>query len=252
MNDTDLVSIIVPVYNAEKFLEQTIKTVIEQTYSNWELILVNDCSTDNSKNIFDKYKNDKRIVWINQEKNGGAALARNKGIELSRGKFLCFLDADDLWKNDKLEKQIHFMKNNFCEFSFTGYEFAGEDGIPNGKKVYVPKKINYKTALKNTIIWTSTVMFNMELLSKEDIYMPNIRKGQDSATWWKILKKIDYAYGLNEILSIYRRSSNTLSSNKLKALKRTWFLYRNVENLNFFKCLYNFCFYCFNAIKRRI
>lgn len=248
----DLVSIIVPVYNASKFLNDTINTVLNQTYENWELIFVDDCSKDNSKEIYMKYKNDERIKWFDQEKNGGAALSRNKGIELSKGKYLCFLDADDLWDKDKLEKQVNFMKEKNCEFSFTGYEFADENGVPNGKKVYVPKRINYKQALKNTTIWTSTVMFDMTLLTKENIYMPNVRRGQDTATWWKILKKIDYAYGLNEVLSFYRRTQDSLSANKITALKRTWNLYRNVEHLNIFSSFYNFCWYCFNAIRRRV
>ena len=248
----DLVSIIVPVYNAERFLEETINSVLNQSYNNWELLLINDCSKDDSKKIYDKYKSDKRIKWFDQEKNGGAALARNKGIELSQGKFLCFLDADDLWEKEKLEKQINFMTEKDCAFSFTGYEFASESGEPNGTKVFIPEKINYKKALKNTTIWTSTVMFDMSKLSKDDIYMPNVRRGQDTATWWKVLKKIDYAYGLNQILSFYRRTNDSLSSNKFKALKRTWNLYRNVEHLNLVKSSYYFFWYCFNAVKRRV
>lgn len=246
-----LVSIIVPVYNAERFLEDTIKTVENQSYENWELLLVNDCSKDNSKKIADKYLSNK-IKWIDMEKNSGAALTRNKGIEKSTGEFLCFLDADDLWDEDKLKKQIEFMRNNKCEFSFTGYEFADENGKPIEKKVFVPEKINYKQALKNTTIWTSTVMLDMTKLTKEDVYMPNVRRGQDTATWWKILKKIDYAYGLNEILSYYRRTDDSLSANKITALKRTWNLYRNVEKLGLISSCYNFCWYCFNAVRRRI
>ena len=248
----DLVSIIVPVFNAEKFLDETINSVLKQSYQNWELLLINDCSKDNSKEIYQKYKKDDRIIWFDQEKNGGAALARNKGIELSKGKYLCFLDADDLWEKDKLEKQLNFMKKNNCEFSFTGYEFADEKGIPNGKKVKVPATITYKQALKNTTIWTSTVMFDMDKLSKESIYMPNVKRGQDTATWWKVLKKIKCAYGLNEVLSYYRRTNESLSANKLTALKRTWNLYRNVEKLGVFSSVYNFCWYCYNAVKRRI
>lgn len=250
-NVNELVSIVVPVYNAEAFLEETIKTVLNQTYTEWELLLVNDCSKDNSKKIAEKYLSDK-IKWIDMNKNSGAALTRNKGIELSKGNYVCFLDADDLWEKEKLEKQVKFMRDNNCEFSFTGYEFADAEGIPNGKKVVVPKTITYKQALKNTTIWTSTVMLDMTKLSKDDIYMPNVRRGQDTATWWKILKKIDCAYGLNEVLSFYRRTDESLSANKITALKRTWNLYRNVEKLNVFSSFYNFCWYCFNAVKRRV
>lgn len=249
----ELVSIIVPVYNAEKFLNDTINTVLKQTYENWELILVNDCSKDNSVKIIKEYqKNDKRIKLVNNKENSGAAISRNNGIDKSKGKYLCFLDADDLWDKNKLKKQIKFMKKLDCEFSFTGYEFADEKGKPNGTKVFIPEKINYRQALKNTTIWTSTVMFDMTKLTKEEIHMPNVKRGQDTATWWKVLKNITNAYGLNEILSYYRRTSDSLSANKLTALKRTWNLYRNVEHLNVFYSLYNFVWYCFNAVKRRI
>lgn len=248
----DLVSIIIPVYNAEKFLYNTISTVLNQTYSNWELILVNDCSTDSSVKIIKEYvKKDKRIKLVNNKTNSKAAISRNNGIKKAKGKYICFLDADDLWDKEKLEKQINFMKKNNCAFSFTGYEFADANGKPNGKKVYVPQKINYKQALKNTTIWTSTVMFDMDKLSKNDIYMPDV-KSEDTASWWSILKKIDHAYGLNEILSFYRRTEGTLSSNKFEAIRRIWNLYRNVEHLGFVYSCYCFCYYAFNAVKRRI
>ena len=247
----DLVSIIVPVYNAEKFIDETINTVLNQTYTNWELLLVNDCSTDNSIDIIKKFK-DKRIKLINNKVNSKAAISRNNGIKKAKGRYICFLDADDLWDKEKLEKQVKFMNEKDCAFSFTGYEFADENGKPNGKKVFIPETITYKQALKNTTIWTSTVMFDMNKLSKEDIYMPNVARGQDTATWWKVLKKIDYAYGLNEILSFYRRTNDSLSANKFVALKRTWNLYRNVEHLNIFSSSYNFTIYCFNAVKRRV
>ena len=251
MDNEDLVSIIVPVYNAEEFINDTIKTVQDQTYKNWELIMIDDCSTDRSTEQILKYKSDK-IKLIKLKKNSGAAICRNTGIKEPKGRYIAFLDADDLWKKEKLEVQLEFMKDKKCAFSFTGYEFADKDGVGNGKIVKVPEKINYKQALKNTTIWTSTVMFNMNKLKKEDIYMPDVKRGQDTATWWKVLKTGVEAYGLNKNLSIYRRSTGTLSSNKFKALKRTWDLYRNVERLNIFYSLYNFLWYCFNAARRRI
>lgn len=247
---SDLVSIVIPVYNAEKFLKYTIETVLNQSYDNWELLLINDCSSDNSKKIAKPFLSSK-IKWIDMKKNGGAALARNKGIEEANGRYICFLDADDLWDSKKLEKQVKFMKEKDCAFSFTGYEFADENGVPNGKKVLVPSKINYRQALKNTTISTITVMFDIKKLEKEDIFMPNV-KSEDTATWWKILKKIDCAFGLNEVLSYYRRGFGSLSSNKLVAIKRIWYLYRNVEHLNVFNSIYNFCFWAFNAVRRRI
>lgn len=248
-----MVSIIVPVYNAEKFIRETIQTVLNQTYKNWELLVVNDCSTDNSKKIIEEYeKKDKRIHMIELEHNSGAAIARNTGIENSKGRYIAFLDADDLWDKRKLEKQLKFIKENNYEFTYTGYEFADENGNKNGKIVNVPKEINYKQALKNTTIFTSTVIFDIKKLGKELIKMPNVKRGQDTATWWKVLKTGIIAHGLQESLSVYRRSNKTLSSNKIKALKRTWNLYRHVENLSMPKSLYNFFWYCINAVRRRI
>lgn len=253
MTNDKLVSIIIPVYNASRFLEETINSIQEQTYSNWKAIFIDDCSSDNSYNLIKKYqKEDKRIKLIKNKTNSGAAVSRNNGINHAEGDYICFLDADDKWHPEKLEKQINFMQKLNCEFSFTGYQFANEKCNPNGKIVSVPDKINYQQALKNTTIWTSTVMFDMGKLTKDDIYMPNIKRGQDTATWWKVLKKIEYAYGLNEVLSYYRRTNNSLSANKLTALKRTWNLYRNVEHLNILSSFYNFCWYCFNAVRRRV
>ena len=248
----DLVSIVVPVYKAEQFLKDTIKTVEEQTYTDWELIFVNDCSPDNSVEIIEgAMKQNIKIKLINLEKNSGAAIARNTGIEEAKGQYIAFLDADDLWDKEKLEKQVNFMKENNCAFSFTGYEFADENGIGNGKIVNVPKKMNYRQALKNTTISTITVMFDINILRKELIKMPNI-KSEDTATWWKILKSGYIAYGLNENLSYYRRTEGTLSSNKIEAIKRIWYLYRKQEKLNIVYSLYNFCFYAINAVRRRI
>lgn len=248
----DLVSIIVPVYNSEKFLEEAIKSILEQTYKNWELILINDASTDESINIIKKFaKEDKRITYIELEKNSGTAVARNKGIEKATGKYIAFLDSDDWWEKEKLYKQVDFMKQNNCGFSFTAFQYAIKDGREKGTKVFVPQKLNYKQALKNTLISTITVMFDMDIINKDLIYMTNV-KSEDTATWWKILKKGYTAYGINEILSYYRRHKNSKSSNKLVAIKQAWELYRKVEKMNLFSSMYYFCFYAVNAVKRRI
>ncbi len=245
-----LISIVIPVYNAEKYLKETIENIKSQTYKNWELILINDKSTDESKKVAIPYLNQK-IKWIDLEKNSGPAIARNRGIKEAKGDYLVFQDADDLWDKEKLSKQLSFMREKQCAFSFTGYEFADEHGNPNGKKVFIPERINYKQALKNTTISTITVMFDLEKLNIEDIAMPNIG-AEDTATWWKILKKVDYAYGLNEILSYYRRSGKTQSSNKLKAINKAWRLYRQAEGFGIIKSTYYFIYYALNAIRRRI
>ena len=247
----ELISIVVPVHNTEKFIRDTISSVLNQTIDNYELILVNDASTDNTITILKEYENNKRIKIIDLKDNVGAAEARNIGIKCSIGNYLCFLDADDYWNPNKLEKQINFMKEKACAFSFTGYEFADSNLNPLNKKVRVPKTLNYNQLLRNTTIFTSTVMFNLNKINDDMIKFP-IVKSEDTALWLSILKNNYIAYGLNENLVYYRRSESTLSSNKIEAIKRIWNLYRNVENLSLIRSIYNFIFYAFNAVKRRI
>ena len=239
------VSVIIPVYNSSKSIKDCLDSVIKQTYKNLEIILIDDKSSDNSVDIIKTYK-DNRIRFIELEENSGAAIARNKGIEISTGDYICFIDSDDYWKLNKIEKQVKFIKNK--EFIYSGYAY-----YKNGKThdVKVPKKLNYKQAVKNTTIFTSTVMFNMNKLKKEDIYMPNVKRGQDTLTWWKILKKGITAYGINEVLAFYRVGSSSLSHNKFKALKRTWKIYKQ-EDLKPTKRVYCYLCYIKNAIKRRL
>ena len=246
-----LVSVVMPVHNGEKFIDEAIHSVLGQTYDNWELIVVDDASSDSTLEILGHFSSS-RIRVIALEQNGGAAKARNRGIAAARGQFICFLDADDLWQPSKLKKQLEFAKETEAAFMFGSYVFADASGRPNGKVVRVPSTITYKQALKNATIWTSTVMFDMRTLKKGDIKMPDVRRGQDTATWRKVLKKIGRAYGLGDVVAIYRRSDGTLSANKIAAMKRTWNLYRNVEHLSFLKSLHCFSWYCFNAAKRRI
>lgn len=246
---SDLVSIVIPVYNAENCISDTIASIRSQTYTNWEVIMVDDKSSDRSLDIMRAIEGDN--IHVIEGNGGSAALARNKGIEAANGRYIAFLDADDLWDPDKLEKQLEFMEMNNAAFSFTGYEFADEFGVSVKKIVQVPRTINYNQALKNTTIFTSTVMFDMTKLSKEDIYMPNV-KSEDTATWWKILKKGIKGYGLNEGLTLYRRSAGTLSSNKVEAIRRIWNLYRKVEGLSVLKSAYCFMFWAIRAVIRRI
>lgn len=247
----DLVSIIIPVYNAEQYIGQTIESVLNQTYENWELLLVDDGSKDSSCAIIEEYaKKDKRIRLICKE-NEGAAKARNTGVLEASGKYVAYLDADDLWLSCKLEKEITFALEKDVAFVFTGYEFADENGVGTGKIVKVPEKLSYTQALKNTTIFTSTVLFDLKKLSKEDIMMPVV-KSEDTALWWKVLKKGYTAYGLDENLVLYRRVANSLSSNKLEAIRRIWFLYRKQEGLSFIKSAYYFVFWAVRAVLRRV
>lgn len=246
------VSIITPVYNCEKLISKTIESVIKQSYKNWEMLLVDDCSTDNSKNIIEKYiKEDERVKYFKLKENSGAAVARNYALEQANGRFIAYLDADDLWKEDKLEKQVQFMLNNNYAFSCTSYEKIDESG--NSKKIIkMPMKVNYSLFLRNTIIQTVGVMVDSKITGKDILIMPNIRRRQDAATWCQLLKNNYDCYGMNEVLSYYRVVANSLSSNKFKAVKGTWFLYRKVEKLSLLKSCFCFMGYAFNACKKRI
>lgn len=229
-----MISIIVPVYNAASYLIETMENVRQQTFADWELLLVNDCSTDNSVDVIEKYKMEYpklSIHLIEMEKNGGAAEARNAGIKAAKGQYIAFLDADDIWQKEKLEKELAFLQKKKAGFVFTAYEFGDANGRGTGKVVKVPERLTYKQALPRTIIFTTTVLIDTEIIPKELIYMPQI-KSEDTATWWQILKAGNVAYGLNENLAIYRRPAKSLSSNKLEAIRRIWNLYRKVGNLN--------------------
>lgn len=247
------VSIIVPVYNVKAFIEETIQCVLAQTFSDWELLLIEDGSTDGTGEFLVEYlrkKPDERIA-VYPIANTGAAAARNYGLTLAKGRFITYLDADDLWEPEKLEHQLAFVKKKDAAFCFTGYEFADENGKGLGKIVHVPETLVYKQALQNTTIFTSTVMFDTDKLSKEEITMPQI-KSEDTALWFRILRSGYTAYGLNENLVKYRRSSGTLSSNKIEACRRIWNLYRKAEKLSVPYSVYNFCFWALRAVKRRV
>ena len=253
-----LVSIIVPVYNAGQFIAETISCVQRQTYDEWELLLVDDCSTDAGRELISqKSREDKRIKLIVQEQNGGAAEARNRGIREASGQYICFLDADDIWLPDKLRLELEYIKkvqheeNPDAGFVFMGYEFADESDAGLGKVVHVPEYITYRQALKNTTIFTSTVMIDRNKIPDEDIYMPCIAS-EDTATWWHLLKKYGTAYGMDKNLVRYRRSAGTLSSDKLTAIRRIWSLYRRQEKLSVIESVYCMCFWAFRAVLRRL
>ena len=248
------VSIIVPVYNVEKYIEQTMDSVRVQTFEDWELLLVEDGSTDNTVTVVKDYlerTQDQRIRLICLGGNLGAALARNRGLAESRGRYIAYLDSDDLWAEDKLEKELAFMERKGAAFAFTGYEFADERGCGTGKVVRVPETLHYKEALKNTTIFTTTVMFDTEKIPKDLLEMPDI-KSEDTALWWKILRSGHIAWGLDENLALYRRAGNSLSSNKLEAIRRIWNLYRRAEGLSIPVSLYNCMFWAVRAVKRRV
>ncbi len=251
--DEEMVSIITPLYKCENFIEETIKCVIGQTYKKWEMLLIDDCTPDNSSEIVKKYSQiDNRIKYFKLDENSGAAIARNRGLKEAKGRFIAYLDADDLWKKDKLEKQIKFMIENNYAFTCTDYEKINEEGNSLNKIVRIPRKVNYNLFLRNTIIQTVGVIVDTKKTGKELLVMPNIRRRQDAATWCQLLKSGYDCYEVPENLSYYRVVNNSLSSNKIKAIKGTWFLYRKIEKLSLLKSCICFIGYAFNAVKKRI
>nr|MCR4901222.1 glycosyltransferase family 2 protein [Butyrivibrio sp.] len=263
LSASEKVSIIVPVYNAAKYIDQTIHSVIEQTYTDWELILVDDCSSDNSCDIirqkiaeFDKNKGDidQNIILVQNESNSGAAKTRNNGVDRARGRYIAFLDADDIWHEDKLLNELMFMQKHDAGFVFSGYEFGDENAVPTGKVVHVPKKLDYNAALSRTVIFTSTVLIDTEKIDKRLCHMPEIGS-EDTATWWKILNTGVIAYGLDQALVTYRRPGKTgksLSSNKNTAIKRIWNLYRTEANLTPISASVYLFLWAFRATYRRV
>lgn len=248
-----LVSIITPVYNSAVYIGKTIESVQRQTYCQWEMLLVDDCSTDNSAAIIKgASERDPRIRYIPLYSNSGAAISRNKALESANGQYIAYLDADDIWLPEKLERQITFMKHNNVQFSCCDYEKIEADGNTTFKVVHMPKTITYEQLLRNTIIQTVGVIVDLATVDKNLLVMPNIRRGQDSATWLQMLRCGVKFKGQNEVLAQYRRSAQSLSSNKLTAMKRTWSIYRDVEKLPLIKSCYCLLGWAYHATVKRI
>ncbi|MGL4740661.1 MAG: glycosyltransferase family 2 protein [Sarcina sp.] len=247
----DKVSIITPAYNAENFIEDTIKSVLNQTYKNFEMIIVDDCSKDRTAEIVKKYmEQDDRIVYKKLSGNSGAAVVRNKAIELATGRYIAFLDSDDLWEKTKLEKQVHFMKEKQAGFCYTAYKLMNEDGTSKEVDVHVPKSVSYKELLKNTIIGCLTVMIDTDVV--KNVKMLNVKVGEDTASWLKIIRENNIiAYGIDETLASYRVCQKSLSSNKIVAAKAMWRTYRECEKIGLFKSSFYFISYAKNAVMKR-
>lgn len=246
-----LVSIITPIYNSELYIEKTIKSILNQTYKKFELIIVDDCSVDRGFEIVDTFaKLDSRIKLIKLEMNSGAAIARNKGLELATGRFIAFCDCDDIWFENKLENQINFMLEKSIPISFTSYQIINEKGQTLNKVINAVDSISYKEYLKNTIIGMSTSMIDTSLV--KPFRFENIRTRQDTMLWITLLKRGHVAYGIKEVLVKYTVRSNSISANKYKAAAKVWDLYYNMEKMGLLKSSYFFLFYLFNAIKKRL
>lgn len=243
----DLVSVITPAYNCAEFLGKTIESVISQTYTNWEMIIVDDCSTDNTADVVKNYS-DSRIKYFCLEKNSGAAIARTEAMKIANGEYMAFLDSDDLWFPKKLEKQLDFMNKNGYAFSCTEYEQIDENGICNGKIIKTVKKTDYNRLLLDCPVGNSTVMYNVDKMGKFEV--PNIRKRNDDALWLLMLKKERYIYGMPEVLAQYRIRPNSISSNKFKLIQYHWILYRNIEHLSIFRSVFHICWWIFLKVFR--
>ena len=245
----NLVSIITPSYNSSRFIEECVGSVLSQTYDNWEMLIVDDYSADNSLQILKKY-NDKRIQLIELDKNVGAAESRNVAIRKAKGKYIAFLDSDDLWEPQKLEKQISFIETEDIAFSFSTYQPMSDDESKLYSIIHAPKIVTYSSYLKKTIIGCLTVIIDREKTGSFE--MPNIRSSHDMALWLLIMRRGFDAYGLDENLARYRIVSTSNTANKWRAAKDVWMVYRQFEKLSFFYSIWCFLNYAFNAIIKRI
>ena len=246
-----LVSIITPAYNAEKYITETIESVLNQTYQNWEMLIVNDCSEDNTEKIVRDYiKKDCRIKLINLNENSGVAVARNEAIKNAKGRYIAFLDSDDIWEKEKLRKQIVFMQRNGYVFTYTSYQHFKEDIQIAKQAVKIPLEMTYKQALKGNQIGCLTVVLDKKQITKIEF---SKERHEDYRLWLSVLKQGIKAYGINESLAYYRTgSSKSISGNKFKSALWTWKVYREDQKLSVMASLYNMYFYILRALKKKI
>lgn len=246
-----LVSVITPVYNAKKYIEYTIDSVIKQTFTDWEYILIDDCSSDLSSDfITDKYKNDNRIKVIQLESNSGAGVARNAGLAEAKGNIIAFLDSDDLWEPNKLELQVNFMLEGGFPIVHTNYSFIDESGIEIGGKVLVSKILNLSSYMKSTEIGMSTAIVNKSLVG--EFRLDKIRTRQDTKLWLSLLSRGFNAHGLDITLVKYRIRKGQISGNKIVIAFRTLKVFWAVKSISPYLRIYNFMFYIFNGLKKRL
>ncbi|WP_105649026.1 glycosyltransferase family 2 protein [Cronobacter dublinensis] len=244
----NLVSIIMPTWNSAATISESINSVINQTYPHWELLITDDCSTDGTMDILrDLAAADSRIKIFKNETNSGAGIARNNSISHAQGRFIAFLDSDDMWHAEKLEKQTRFMLDNGYTLTYTHYQKINQRGEITGR-INPPTCVNYSELLKSNVIGCLTAMYDTAEIGK--VYMPSIRKRQDMALWLKILEKVDYAWCLPESLALYREGHQSLSSNKIKVLASQWAFYRHYLQFNPVKSVWYFTYYVIRALKK--
>lgn len=242
----NIVSVIIPVYNVSKYIEHTIESILKQSYKDVEIVLVDDCSTDNSAEIIAKYAaSHSNVIYHKLESNQGAAVARNKALSIAKGRYVAFLDSDDEWCEGKLEKQLSFMNEKEAAISCTAMDTIDDCGKPLGSVRKVRETIDYNFLLHNTMIATSTVIVDRNKTG--NFQMPLRRGGQDYATWLMLMRNGTICYGLDEILSHYRVLSNSLSSNKWKSIKQVWQIQTEDEGINKLSASVNVCCFVANA-----
>ena len=248
---TPLVSIIMPCYNAERYVAQSIESVLAQTYQNWELLITDDCSTDKSVEIISKYsKNDERINVMVPDEHQGIARTRNMSISRARGRFVAFLDSDDIWYPEKLERQVNYMLENDLAFTYTSYELIDWQGNPKNKTVKDAGVMSYKKYLRNTIICCGTVVVDREKTGH--FATPIIRTSEDMSLWLSIMKRGFDAYPVPGPLHKYRITPGSASSDKINAACDVWRVYRKMEKLSLAASVFNFVCYTFNAVKKHV
>lgn len=238
-----LISIVMPSYNSEQTILHSIESVQAQTYLNWELLITDDCSSDQTVEIVRKCaEKDCRIKCIVNENNFGAGFSRNQSIARASGKYVAFLDADDIWLPSKLDEQLQFMENSGALFSYTGYQKFSDSGM--GGEIIPPETVTHDQLLYGCVIGCLTVMYNADVLGKQT--MPLIRKRQDMGLWLKLLKQCGTAYGIAKVLALYRTDSG-MSKNKLSSAKYQWRFYRDVVGLSLIKTTWYFSWYAVNG-----
>ena len=244
--DNDTVSVITPVYNAERFIGSMIESVLGQSYKQVEIVLVDDCSKDNSAEIIAQYATRHgNIVYHRLEKNQGAAVARNTALRLATGRYVAFLDSDEIWCEGKLDRQMAFMREHDAAITCTAMDTIDENGKPLGSVREVRHTIDHALLLRNTMIATSTVLIDRSKTG--DFTMPAYRGGQDYATWLMLMRNGTLCHGLNEVLTHYRVLSKSLSSNKWKSVRQVWQIQRREEGLSPISAAINVTFFIANA-----
>lgn len=247
-NDFGLISIIMAAYNAEKTIEQAINSVLSQTYTNFELLVVNDCSTDRTAELVKSIAaKDSRVRLISNVKNSGVSYTRKHGLEEAKGDWIAILDSDDAWEPEKLEKQIVLQRRTNADLLFTGSAFMDSEGHPIDWCLHAPKEVTYRQLLKQNVLSNSSALVRKELYAK--YYAIGDGMHEDFAIWLSILKEGKKAYGVDEPLLIYRIAKSSKSGNKVKAARMNWNTYRYV-GLNLMEAIYYECWYIFNGIRK--